>query len=197
MNRLTRTFLRGLLTLLPIFLCLYFLYWFLASAEVLFRQILIDWIPMPYLPGMGILAGLIIIFAVGALMSSERIQKLFMAIEMPFKNVPIVKSIYSAMKDLTHFFSSTEQRSNKVVLVKFPQLNVQLIGFVTNESLHDMPDNFIAERRVAVYLPMSYQLGGYTVFVPRSWLEEVNISVEKAMRSAVTAWMPTAKGDGS
>ena len=60
------------------------------------------------------------------------------------------------------------------------------IGFLTNEDVR-LPG---LEGRVAVYMPMSYQIGGYTAFVPKSWVREVDLGVEEAMRSALTAWMP-------
>ncbi len=45
------------------------------------------------------------------------------------------------------------------------------------------------EDRVAVYLPMGYMIGGYTVFVPRDWTESIEMTVEEAMRSSLIAWM--------
>jgi uncharacterized membrane protein len=50
---------------------------------------------------------------------------------------------------------------------------------------------------VAVYLPMGYMIGGYTVFVPRDWIQPINMSVEEAMRSTLFAWMSTADTSAS
>ena len=46
---------------------------------------------------------------------------------------------------------------------------------------------------IAVYLPMGYMIGGYTVFVPREWVQVLDMSVEEAMRSSLTAWMGNTK----
>ena len=121
-------------------------------------------------------------------------KKLFSAIEMPFKNVPIIKSIYSAIQDLTQFFSPSEGKpKNKVVVVKNPNQGFEIIGFLTNENLSSLPDQIDKAGKVAVYVPMSYQIGGFTAFFPTEWVEEIDMSVEVAMRSALTAWMPVEK----
>jgi uncharacterized membrane protein len=51
--------------------------------------------------------------------------------------------------------------------------------------------------RVAVYLPMGYMIGGYTVFVPRSWVTPISMTVEEAMRSSLFAWMAQQPESGS
>jgi uncharacterized membrane protein len=56
-----------------------------------------------------------------------------------------------------------------------------------------LPVNPDQVQHVAVYLPMGYMIGGYTVFVPRSWVQVLDMSVEEAMRSSLIAWMSTPK----
>jgi uncharacterized membrane protein len=56
-----------------------------------------------------------------------------------------------------------------------------------------LPVNAEVEQNVAVYLPMGYMIGGYTVFVPRSWVQVLDMSVEEAMRSSLIAWMSQPK----
>ena len=53
-----------------------------------------------------------------------------------------------------------------------------------------MPAEFSKNDRVAVFLPLSYQVGGLTVFIPRSYIKNTNLKVEVAMKSVLTAWMP-------
>lgn len=191
MKRFTTYFVRGLVALLPLFLCIYFLLFFLSAVEELLHKVFFSFLPiLPYVQGMGILLGIAIILLVGFSLDSQRLRRVMSAIEMPFQNVPIVKSIYSAMKDLTHFFSPTDKRANRVVLVKFPHFDLELVGFVTRENLKGLPSGMDRPDAVAVYLPMSYQLGGFTVFVPKEWTRELNMNVEAAMRSSLTAWMP-------
>jgi uncharacterized membrane protein len=74
----------------------------------------------------------------------------------------------------------------KVVLVQLPGQSFELIGFVTRESFAGLPISPQAEQPVAVYLPMSYQLGGYTLFLDRSCLRHIDMSFEEAMRLVIT-----------
>ena len=143
---------------------------------------------------MGVVLGCLLIFSVGILMSNERLKNIISTIEMPFKNMPLVKSIYSAIKDFTHYFTPSEKRQvNRVVIVSWPETQQELIGFLTREDLSDMPEGITKEGRVAVYFPMSYQIGGYTVFIPKERVREIDIPIEEAMRSTLTAWLPGHK----
>ena len=62
----------------------------------------------------------------------------------------------------------------------------EVLGFVTREQFDDVPLDPQAEDAVAVYMPMSYQIGGYTLFLPRSALTPVDVSFEQGMRLAIT-----------
>src|SRR5690606_9685477 len=150
---------------------------------------LISWILGDYyVPGMGLVLGVSLICFLGFAVSHKATGQFFMFIEVPFKNVPIVKSIYSAIKNLADYFSGEGETSAQVVVVKWPNLDIEMIGFLTRPSLHDMPPEFSKEDRVGVYFPMSYQIGGYTLFVPKEWVKKTDLPVEVAMRSALTAW---------
>ena len=197
MRRLGRYFFRGLVTLLPLLLSIYVLVFFLSTVEEALRKVFFTILPwLPYTEGMGILFGLLFILGTGMAMSSSRVRRLIGAVEMPFNNVPIVKSIYSAMKDLTSYFTPSGRKKGSVVVVRFPGLSMQVVGFLTRESTQGLPGPLANPDHVAVYLPMSYQIGGYTVFVPREWVESIDMSVEMAMKSSLTAWMPGAQQNG-
>ena len=64
---------------------------------------------------------------------------------------------------------------------------MRLLGFLTSDHDIDLPDAPLAEDVVAVYLPMSYQIGGYTVYLPTSRVESVDMSIEEAMRRILMA----------
>jgi uncharacterized membrane protein len=84
----------------------------------------------------------------------------------------------------------------QVVMVTVGQPSVRLLGFVTREDFSDCPEGMGGEDKVAVYLPMSYQIGGYTVNVPRSCVEPIDMSFQDAMRYALTAGMAAAEKTG-
>ena len=73
--------------------------------------------------------------------------------------------------------------------------NVRLMGLVTRETFDDLPDGIGDEQTVAVYLPMSYQLGGFTVMVPRSKIRPVEMKVDEALQFLLTAGVSAQEAD--
>jgi uncharacterized membrane protein len=193
LKRLTATFLRGLVTLLPIAVTVYVLVWLATATESalgrLFRLVLPDSL---YHPGLGVVAGVALVLAVGWIMELYIARRLWAQIERLVLRVPAVKTLYGAIRDFGSFISeSSKQRSmGQVVRVKVAD-QAHVIGFVTREDFRDLPPSLGGAETVAVYLPMSYQIGGYTVFLPRRLVEPVDMNVEDALRFAVTAGMST------
>lgn len=191
MKRLSQYFLRGLVALLPIGLTIYLLYLFLAWSENLARQIIQPIFGSVYVPGLGLVLGVAAVCAVGYAVSKDYLGKVMEFIELPFNNLPVVKSIYSSLKSFADYFSPHNKAAaqQQVVVVRVPGQALEIIGLVTRDSLWTLPDGVSREDRVAIYLPMSYMIGGYTFFVPRSWIQQIDMSVEEAMRSSLIAWM--------
>lgn len=189
-RRLYRYFFLGLITILPIALTLYLLFIFLAWTESITLTFIRPFIGDFYFPGMGLALGILAILALGYLVSKERMQRLVLLLELPFTNVPVVKSIYSSIKSFADYFSSdSKSKSQQVVILRMPGQPLELVGLVTRRGIEDLPSGFLPGERVAVYLPMGYMIGGYTVFVPVEWVVPINMSVEEAMRSSLIAWM--------
>ncbi len=186
-----KTFLRGLLGILPLTLSVYVVIWFFHSFGG-FTDRVVSYV-FPFLqgvPGMGLLVGGGIIFLLGFLFSSKRFLEVFAFLQFPFKKIPLIKTVYSAVEDMMFYFSNEEsQNHGKVVTVKLPNSEIQLLGLLTRDDLTDLNVKSLSEEKVAVFIPMSYALGGYTVFVPRSSIELTDMKVEVAMKSALTAWM--------
>lgn len=187
-------FFRGLITALPIGLTAYLLYIFLSWSESVAMQMIRPFIGKFYVPGMGLLLGVTLILLLGFLVSQRGAGKLLSLVELPFTNLPVVKSIYSSLKDFADYFSPQRSKSSQqmVVILRLPGQHIEMVGLVTRQQVDDLPAGFLQGERVAVYLPMGYMIGGYTVFVPRDWTQPINISVEEAMRASMFAWMRTA-----
>ena len=198
LNRLSQYFFRGLITFLPLAITVYVLVLFITWTERTAMQLLRPLTGEFYLPGLGIALGALLILALGMLMSMHITGKLLSLIELPFTNLPVVKSIYSSLKNFADYFSPHEQDAQQVVLLKMPGHELSTVGLVTRQSMKGLPRGLAElEDQVAVYLPMGYMIGGYTVFVPRSWTTPVDMSVEEAMRLALIAFMasnPNGKG---
>jgi uncharacterized membrane protein len=188
MNSLGKLFLKGLAVVIPVVLTIAILWWMAAGSERLLGGLLTRIMPQGwYVPGLGLAAALAIIVLVGLLSHVLIFQKLFEFWERMVSRLPLVKTIYTAIKDFISYFSPDQQeRFSKVVLVTMPGQSFQIMGFVTRESFDDLAFTPAAENAVAVYLPMSYMIGGYTLFLPRNCLQPVNMPFEDAMRLALT-----------
>ena len=197
MKRLYLYFFRGLITFLPLALTVYVLYLFVAwterSAMALIRPVIGDF----YMPGLGIALGASLIVALGFLVSLPVTSRLVSWVELPFTNLPVVKSIYSSLKNFADYFSPHDNDdAQQVVLLNMPGQEFAIVGLVTRQSLRGLPRGLgDLDDRVAVYLPMGYMIGGYTVFVPRHWTTPIDMSVEEAMRSALIAFMASNKAE--
>lgn len=196
----SRTFLQGLIVFLPIAITIAIIYWLAAITEDLLGALVKLFIPDEhYTKGLGMLIGILLIFALGLMMKTWVTRRLLARADALMDRIPVVKSIYGSIRDLAGFFSKhgTGSRFQHVVTVSIAE-NMRLVGFVTRENTTELPGTGGAkEEIVGVYLPMSYQIGGYTVFVPRSAVERMEMSVEDAMRFVLTAGMSSSKDNGA
>jgi uncharacterized membrane protein len=195
MKRLSQYFLRGLVAILPLGLTVYLLYTLVAWSETVARQLIRPVVGDFYIPGLGLLLTAAGIVLLGMLISQRVTAKLLSWVEMPFTNIPVVKSIYSSLKSFADYFSPhhKEDTAQQVVILRMPDHALEVVGLVTRNHMQGLPQGFLPGDRVAVYLPMGYMIGGYTVFVPREWVTPIDMSVEEAMRSSLIAWMAGRK----
>ncbi|HMN92122.1 MAG TPA: DUF502 domain-containing protein [Hydrogenophaga sp.] len=195
MKHLYQYFFRGLLTFLPLGLTVYVLYLFIVWTESTAMRMIRPFIGDFYLPGLGIVLGVGLILLLGFLVSQPFSTRLVGWLELPFTNLPVVKSIYSSLKNFADYFSPHEKDSQQVVLLRMPGQELNMVGLVTRQSMRGLPQPMGQLDTVAVYLPMGYMIGGYTVFVPRDWVTPIDLSVEAAMRSTLIAWMASNRAE--
>ena len=178
-----------MVTILPVVLTLYLLYWLAVSAESVLGGMIQLMLPESlYWPGMGLIAGLIAVFAVGLLMHAYIVQRLFARGEQLLYHVPIIKSVYRAIRDFFDYFSPTSKKEfEQVVAVSIGNTGMQVIGFVTQANPQHLPEDFREQDNILVYMPLSYMIGGYAVLMPRSAVRPLNMSMEEAMRFTLTA----------
>jgi uncharacterized membrane protein len=135
---------------------------------------------------MGLVVAIVLIFAVGALMHAWVFRRIFRRLELLLLRVPVVRSVYSALRELLGLFGEQKGQALRVVMVTLAD-GTRLLGFVTRDDCSDALKGTDSRDTVAVYLPMSYQVGGYTVFVPKSVLTDIDMPREDAMRFILTA----------
>ncbi|HRQ74896.1 MAG TPA: DUF502 domain-containing protein [Phycisphaerales bacterium] len=195
MKHLSAIFLKGLFAILPLTVTLLLIYWLGLAAEETLGG-LINWF-LPeglYVPGMGVAAGLGLIFLVGLLVNLWGVPQLMKLAERIVDRIPLVKTIYGSVRDLLGFFSRTEDRMSKVGIVRLGNTGVQMVCLITREQFDDLPIGLGGEGLVAVYVPYSYQIGGFTLIVPRDHVQPLDMSLEDAMRFVVTAGVKAGKG---
>ena len=191
-NHLGRIFLTGLLTVLPIVATIYFTLWVLAVLERFFGKQVMLLIPDEwYRTGMGLVVAIVVVFLVGLLMHAILFRRLFGWAEKALLEIPLVRSVYAALRDLLGLFAESKEPSLQVVMLDLPG-NLRVLGFITRADFSDAPAGIARPDEVAVYLPMSYQVGGYTVFVPKSACTPVAMSREEAMKFVLTAGLKSA-----
>ena len=186
MRKIWNTVLKGLVAILPIGLTVYVVYWLAVTAERLFSTVIKLLVPAHYWPGLGLLTGFIVLYFVGLAVNAWFVHRALRMSDALFARIPVVKTIYLAIRDFMRFFPSSGHGSDlrRVVLVQFGPGKV--IGFVTAESDEMLRrSNPAGDDMVAVYLPMSYMVGGYTIFLPRELIETTSLSVEEGMRIAL------------
>jgi len=193
---LGRTFFKGLVIILPFVVTLYVIYWVLAGLEKMIAPALRWLLPdETYWPGMGVALAVALVLAVGMFANAIFIRSLIQLTERIFERVPLARTIYGAVRDFFSYFSNSQRQAmNKVVMAEWEQKRI--MGLVTRETFDDLPEGVAQEGQVAVYFPMSYQLGGYTVMVPRERLTPLDLSFDEAMKFLLTAGV-TAQPDAA
>ncbi|MDH4259093.1 MAG: DUF502 domain-containing protein [Gammaproteobacteria bacterium] len=186
---------RGLVVVLPIGLTLWLLWWLGSSTESLLQQAITLVIPAEhYRPGMGIIAAVALLLAAGTLVNALLVRRMLAAWERFLDRIPVVKTIYGAIRDFTRLLPADGKRRDlkRVVLARFGE--AQVVGFVTRDDAAELGIVKKEDGLVAVYFPMSYQIGGYTVLVPRAAIVQLDMSVETAMRLVLTGGLSSGPG---
>lgn len=181
-----KIFKRGLLAIAPISLSIAILVWLLKTMEDIFGypvKLIIG--PEYYFPGLGLIVAIVLTFIIGSIINIFIIQKISDWGDRILKRIPFFKTFYNSIYDMMNYFKPKEGREGKVVLVEVS--GIKTLGLITREDFHDLPKGIAEEDEVTVFIPLSYQIGGFTMLVARSKLTPVDISVERGMRFMMTA----------
>lgn len=174
-------FFKGVLYVVPVFITGYIIVAIIQKIGSLLKLLGIHIHPLidPFL-GLALVLGLIIM--VGYLGSSI-FNPIFNMFEHTLEKFPLVKTIYSSVKDLLTAFVGEKKRFNKPVLVKMGA-NVEKIGFITNEDLTELG---ISAEKVAVYFPHSYAFSGNLFIVSKEFLTPINSNSSSEMMKFIVS----------
>ena len=135
------------------------------------------------IPGLGLVILALLIVFIGFLGSSIIFKPLISLIENIINRAPLIKDIYSAIKDLLGAFVGSKKKFNAPVLVTMNETGLKRIGFVTREKMDNMniPDDYMV-----VYLPYSYGVMGTVIIVKKEMVETINQSSTDVMKFIVS-----------
>lgn len=181
-----KIFMRGLLTIAPITLTIAILVWLINLFESTIGSSVKALIPRYYFPGLGILITFFFIFIIGFFINTWIIQKVVNVGDVVFQKIPLVKTLYQSIGDMLNFFNTPgEAEVNKVCIVEFN--GYRLLALVTRDHFENLPPDLGKDEDVVVFLPMSYQIGGFAIVVKKSQIKPIDMTVEDAMRFVITA----------
>jgi uncharacterized membrane protein len=192
-RRFWETLLAGVFAALPLMLTIYIVIWLARTAEIFFGGVLKVFIPDRwYIPGSGMLTGLLLIFVLGLLTRVWLFREIANYGERAINRVPVINSIHNTLKDLTDFFRKPKDEDfSDIVLVDVDLGGTRgkIMGFVTDNVAPESAAAEDGEDMLMIYFPMSYQIGGYTLTVPESAVTRLDMPMEDAMRHVLTAGM--------
>ena len=183
-----RYFLTGLLVITPIWGTILVLKTLFLTVDSIVGNMLADIVTKDYyVPGLGILTLVILIFFAGMMATNFLGGRLVKRWEGFLDRVPIVRGIYATLKSIMDILSFKQrEKYNKVVMIQFPKDGNYVLAFVTGETCEEV-QNVVPEPLVHVYVPTSPNpTSGYFLLVPEREVESVDMSVEEAMKLIVS-----------
>lgn len=184
-------FITGLLVLVPLFITV----WVISGLVGMMDQSLLllpeTWRPKAQLgldiPGMGAILTLLIIFVTGVIATNFFGKRLILVWEALLARVPVVKSIYASVKQVSDtLFSDSGNAFRQAVLVQFPRPGVWTIAFVTGKPGGDVA-NHLSGDYLSVYVPTTPNpTGGYFLMLPRADVVELDMSVDEALKYIIS-----------
>lgn len=176
---------KGMLAVVPALVTLYALIWLFRTLEGLLGGPLQAVLGDLYVPGTGLLLAVGLLIGIGVLIDLYVGRWVVDTMESIIDRVPVVKSIYGAVRDLLQFAIPGKDEEARRVVAWECKPGAWMVGFVTGPAF--VPVGEDGEARVSVYFPMSYQIGGYTLLLPESDLKTLDMTVEEGMKGVLTA----------
>mgnify|MGYP001246804097 CR=1 FL=1 len=186
--KIRNNFIAGIVVLIPIGITLYLtLFLIRVSGKIIPKEIN----PNNYLPfdipGVEILIALLIITLTGWLSLSFLGKKLLIFFEKILKKIPILRTIYSAIGQMTDTFASSDNKKNNVVLIEYPRKGAWAVGFATKDNSGEIT-NKTNKKLVNVFVPTTPNpTSGFLLMFPKSEIKYLDMTFEEASRFIVSA----------
>src|SRR5215216_6295397 len=185
-SKLFQYFLQGLLVIAPLVITAYAVYWVVSSIDSLIPIFTAkDESGRIYIRnyGLGFLIVIVAICLIGYLSSFFIKNRLFNLFDSMMAKTPVIRFIYSTVKDFFEAFAGEKKKFNKPVLANIDDNDVWRVGFITQEEAAD----FGFAEYVAVYIPMSYSIAGNVYLLPRNRVRAItDVNATDAMKFALS-----------
>ncbi|MGA9228386.1 MAG: DUF502 domain-containing protein [Mesobacillus sp.] len=195
MKSLLKNFINGILTIVPIILVVYVIYKTFMFLDSLLGNVLKPHFQDSYIPGIGLLTTLVLITILGWLSTRFITGSIIKLIDRLLEKIPFVKTVYSVIKDTVHSFLGEKKSFSKVALVTVPGTNMKSLGFITTENLESFYEPL--SQHVAVYIPQTFQVAGFTFLIPKNDIEIIDVKSEDAMKFILSGGMTSKNAEST
>jgi uncharacterized membrane protein len=186
--RIRNYFFTGAVVLIPIAVTLYLTLLIIkVSTKILPKELNPNnYLPID-IPGIEILISVIFITFIGWLSLSFLGKKIIDILNNVLKKIPILRTIYSAIGQMTESFTKTDNNEKSVVLLEYPRKGIWVVGFATKENKGIIKDN-VKEELVNVFVPTTPNpTSGFLLMLPKKDLIYLDVSFEQASKFIVSA----------
>lgn len=199
MKIVVRSLLKGLAIVLPLIITIELLRWLLTTIESALAPVVQLLIPASwYLPGTAILCFVIACAVIGFSSRWAGVNWLWQLPGKVLMKLPGSKQIYGMLQDLIDVMAGKNFSDGSVVMVKLPSSEIELIGIVTKQGgqAEDRMSSLMQEEQLAVFIPMAYNVGGYTIIVPRSCTRSLDMKPAEALQLVLSGGLGSSKAPG-
>ncbi len=186
--KIRNNFIAGIVVLIPIGITLYLTIFFIRVTGNIIPKELNPNNYLPFnIPGVEILIALIFITLIGWLSLSFLGKKFFELFNRILKKIPILRTIYSAIGQMTESFTKTDNKQKSVVLLEYPRKGVWAVGFATKENTGIIKEK-VKEELINVFVPTTPNpTSGFLLMIPKKDLIYLDVTFEQASKFIVSA----------
>lgn len=195
MKTILKNFINGILTIVPIILVVYVIYKTFMFLDSLLGNVLKPHLQERYIPGIGLLTTLVLITILGWLSTRFITGSIFNLIDRLLEKIPFVKTVYSVIKDTVHSFLGEKKSFSKVALVTVPGTKMKSLGFITTDNVEAFYEPL--SDHVAVYIPQTFQVAGFTFLIPKHDVEIIDVKPEDAMKFILSGGMTSKNAEST
>tara|TARA_B100000902_G_scaffold395664_1_gene454746 strand:- start:547 stop:1161 length:615 start_codon:yes stop_codon:yes gene_type:complete len=187
-------FITGVVVLIPIGFTLYLTKFIIGISSNIIPQNINPNNYLPYaIPGIEILISVVLITIVGGLSLSFLGKRVLKVIDDLFKRIPFLRTIYSAIVQMTESFSNKDNDKKSVVLIEYPRKGVWAVGFATKENKGEMAEK-TNKKLINVFVPTTPNpTSGFLLMFPIDEVIYLNMTFEEASKFIVSAGTSTNK----